>query len=219
MSSSSSSSSSSRLGAYFFAGSIVTVIVVKGFFDALLLMTKLQEMRTEHSKESLESSSNNTCQKNGDIFPPLPPEVVQTLSTAHQCFLATQNDGEPHLSLMRFTYYQQDEVVILTTRRNTKKYNQIVNNPKVALLIHDFEGEHHDDTSTRFSITLNGEVDTDLGADEEKYRSLHLTNNREYAQFIVGSDIAVLVVRIEKATICDINDKVRRWSAVNGFTK
>ena len=215
------SSSSSNGGAYFFAGSLVVLCLWKGLIDALSFTKKLKQMRSEHGNESSSSpsSSNNTYQ-NGDIFPPLPPEVVQTLSKRRQCFLATQHDGEPHLSLMRFTYYQQDEVIILTTRRNTKKYNQIVSNPKVALLIHDFEGEHHDDdTSSRFSITLNGEVDTDLGSDEERYRSLHLNNNASYEQFIVGPDVAVLAVRIEKARICDINDKVRTWSAVDGFTQ
>ena len=80
------------------------------------------------------------------------------------CFLATQNDGEPHLSLMNFTYYQEEEIIILCTRRNTKKFTQILNNPKVAVLIHDFPHLNLEDDANAvaachgksWSITLNG---------------------------------------------------------------
>lgn len=60
---------------------------------------------------------------------------------------------------MNFTYFQQKEVIILSTRRDTKKFEQILRNPKVAVLIHDFphleqeSGGHH---GKSWSITLNG---------------------------------------------------------------
>lgn len=76
--------------------------------------------------------------------------------------MATQSDGEPHLSLMNFTYYREEEILILSTRRNTKKFEQILESPKVAVLIHDFPNieipvpavaENH---GKSWSITLNG---------------------------------------------------------------
>ena len=81
------------------------------------------------------------------------------------CFLATQSDGEPHLSLMNFTYVREEEVIVLSTRRNTKKFVQIAENPKVAVLIHDFPHTNTQNSSTvdgsgyqgkSWSITLNG---------------------------------------------------------------
>ena len=103
-----------------------------------------------------------------------------------------------------------------------------MNNSKVAILVHDFshtdghdthtEGNVTNAVRTKFSITLNGEVyDTEGSKDEEIYRKHHLVNNKGYEQFIVGKDIAVLAVRIEKARICDINDKVKHWSVENGY--
>ena len=102
-----------------------------------------------------------------------------------------------------------------------------MNNSKVALLVHDFSHTDGHDTHiggnvanavSKFSITLNGEVyDTEGSRDEETYRQHHLVNNKGYEQFIVGPDIAVLAVRIEKARICDINDKVKHWSVENGY--
>ena len=49
------------------------------------------------------------------------------------CFLATQANDEPHISLMTFSYYTTpvEDVIVFTMRRDTKKYQQIVNNHKV----------------------------------------------------------------------------------------
>ena len=234
---SSPSPSSSQSGAVLFVSTLVAIFAFKGLLDALLLVRKVKKLR----KENEQQPSSGSLYKSDDIYPPLPSEVVTTLETTRMCFLATQADGEPHLSLMRFSYYQPDEVIILTTRRNTKKFAQIVDNSKVAVLIHDFAHMHgavseaaatssssssssggsgsssSSEETSRFSITLNGDVESMLGVNEDKYRSFHRKMNPGYDQFIVGDDIAVLAVRIEKARICDINDKVKHWNAGSGF--
>ncbi|EKU20406.1 pyridoxamine phosphate [Nannochloropsis gaditana CCMP526] len=70
-----------------------------------------------------------------DIFPPLPPTVVALLQSTRVCHLSTAStDGLPHLSLMRFTYRREEEVIIMTTRTDTKKYELLCSMPKVAVL-------------------------------------------------------------------------------------
>ena len=64
---------------------------------------------------------------------------------------------------------------------------------------------------TRF-IQLLFQVVSDLDIDE-KYRNLHRNKNPSYEQFIVGEGIAIFIVRIEKARICDVHDKVTYWEA------
>ena len=49
-------------------------------------------------------------------------------------------------------------------------------------------------------------------------RTMHLENNPNYAQFIVGNDIAVLIIRIDKARMCDVQDRVSYWNARDGVT-
>lgn len=150
-----------------------------------------------------------------DITPPLPQEAVNILSISKLCHLATCTDNEPHLSLMNFTYYQSDEVIILCTRRNTKKYFQLLNCKKVAILVHDFPHiETESQYNQTFSITLNGIVSLMQDNDDSsmKYRNIHLIKNPKYEQFIVGNDIAVIIVKIDTARICDITDKVTYWS-------
>lgn len=49
-------------------------------------------------------------------------------------------------------------------------------------------------------------------------RQIHLRSNPEYAQFIEGDDIAVIKVTVEKARMCDINDRVSYWNTKQGIT-
>ena len=49
-------------------------------------------------------------------------------------------------------------------------------------------------------------------------RNMHLENNPNYGQFIVGRDIAVLIIRIDKARMCDVQDRVSYWNARDGVT-
>jgi len=64
-----------------------------------------------------------------------------------------------------------------------------------------------------YSITLNGNcnVVTDVNL-AERYRQIHLRNNPDYPQFIVGKDIAILRVDVATARICNISDEVIKWN-------
>ena len=170
------------------------------------------------------------------IKPPLPSTVVRLLQASQLCFLSTSFRNDPHLSLMNFTYYQDEEIVIMATKRDTKKFRQISQSGHVALLIHDFphlklneEGEPEsprDDSSgaakgaCTYSITLNGVAEIATGDFAERLRAIHLEANPDYAQFIKRNkefstaekpSPAIIVVRIESARICNFKDQVKHW--------
>mmetsp|Transcript_27635 Transcript_27635/g.43505 ORF Transcript_27635/g.43505 Transcript_27635/m.43505 type:complete len:218 (+) Transcript_27635:36-689(+) len=156
-----------------------------------------------------------------EYIPPLPKEVVDLLSIARLCYLSTSDGRTPHLSLMNFTYNQEDEVIIMSTRRDTKKFELLHGtNNNVAVLVHDFP--HVRDQAVEesvgraggqnWSITLNGICNIASGAKEAEYRDLHLKNNPECPQFIVGENIAIIAVSITSARICNISDHVTYWS-------
>lgn len=162
-----------------------------------------------------------------DYTPPLPQPVADALQRSQICFLATAGHSlEPHLSLMRFTYCRGldgkvDEVMVISTQRKTKKYDILTENENVALLVHDFSTHsaepNHDYAPTeggkpRYSITLNGTVVVEEGEMAERYRQLHLSRNRAYAQFIVGDDIAIITVHLTRARVCDVNDRVQHFA-------
>ncbi|CAM9604074.1 unnamed protein product, partial [Discosporangium mesarthrocarpum] len=116
-----------------------------------------------------------------------------------------------------------DEVIVLSTRRDTKKYQLVKKAPNVAILVHDFggssgdrgksEGASSDGDEWRRAITLNGPACIQEGEKAEVYRSLHLQNNPGSKTFIVGPNIAIITVQVQTARTCDIKDRVKVWRA------
>jgi len=155
--------------------------------------------------------------------------VVNMLNAARLCTPATKCNG-PHLYLVNFTCFRPDEVLVLCTRRNTKKYEQLTHNCEVAVINDDFPLLHSENGlpgadsgnvsgnisggGSSCSITLNGtaEAPDDSSSLSVKYRAAHKANNAEYAHFIEGPDIAVIVIRFGMARICDFKDPVQIWS-------
>ena len=155
-----------------------------------------------------------------NIRPPFPQPVVDLLQSACLCHMGvTLEDGKTHLCLMNFTYVPEDEIIILTTRRNTTKYQAIEKLDLVTLLIHDFptdKASRAADTgyTKTHSITLYGNVSILSGDDAEEMRSKHLKRHGEnYSQFIIGENIAVLRVDVSSAKLCNIKDEVTTWEA------
>ena len=158
--------------------------------------------------------------KRGSIcFSDFPPVVKDVLKRCKLTYLATvdaENDTS-HLSLMRFTYLEEDGVIVMSTHMNTKKFNMLQNQNGVALLVHDFH--QFDDKSTGASITLNGRCYiVEPGPDADRFRQAHLRANPRYPQFIIGPEIAMLAVEVQKARIADIHDRVTKWSVGEGVT-
>ena len=178
----------------------------------------------DDSSSNTTTNNNNNNTNNGSsslIKPPFPQPLRDMLSKCRLAYLSTVDiqATSSHLSLMRFTYLHDlidGEIVIMSTNKNTKKFDMLQQQKGVALLVHDFDVDTEDknrntnneSTSTRSTITLNGDCCILTGKEEEKYRKEHLKHNPEYPQFIVGEDIAVLCVHVTSARICDLNDNV-----------
>ena len=91
------------------------------------------------------------------LRPPLPEIIQRLLSRCRFAYLSTVDvdSNSSHLSLMRFTYLPEEEIIIMSTNVKTKKYDMLERQSGVALLIHDF-GEEEASATGEFSITLNG---------------------------------------------------------------
>ena len=154
------------------------------------------------------------------LRPPFPQPIIDLLQSACLCHMGvTLDDGKTHLCLMNFTYVPEDEIIILTTRRNTTKYQAIEKLDLVTLLIHDFPTDKASRAADAgytktHSITLYGNVSILGGDDAEEMRSKHLKRHGEnYSQFIIGENIAVLRVDVSSAKLCNIKDEVTTWDA------
>jgi len=133
---------------------------------ALFLLPPLwiRYQRNQQTKQSttLYSKSMNELNQDGvPLFPPLPKAVQEILTKSRLAYLSTIDSdvNSSHLSLMRFTYLKSEEIIILSTNMNTKKYRMLEQQKGIALLVHDFgdSDDGVDKSEGNFSITLNGD--------------------------------------------------------------
>lgn len=133
----------------------------------------------------------------------LPQPIAALLEEEKICFLATSWNDQPHLSMMNFTYLPEEELIILSTRMNTKKFRNMQQNPAVALLFYRLPQ----------SCTVFGRANVEQGEQSDSYRARHLVHHPGMAQFIVGPALAIITIRIESAITADLQDEVISWRA------
>lgn len=189
---------------------------------------KKRKSQTKKRKRHITADIQET-----NLRPPFPKPIVQLLQSASLCHMGVQlDDGTTHLCLMSFTYVPEEQIIIMSTRRNTTKYRAIEKIDQVTLLIHNFATDlklnhetvssnedsenSNNDYSNTHSITLYGNVNILTGIDAEEMRMKHLERHGDnYSQFIVGQNIAVLSVEVDSAKICNIKDEVTTWDPKN----
>jgi nitroimidazol reductase NimA-like FMN-containing flavoprotein (pyridoxamine 5'-phosphate oxidase superfamily) len=133
----------------------------------------------------------------------IPKNVKELLKNEKLCTLATCVENNPYVSLMNFTYVEDENRVILSTRRNSKKYNNIIQNKKISLLLFSL--------SSGLSATFLGTAMPIEGEEEKRCRELHMKKNN-MPQFILGDDIGLIVFNIEQIIVSDRQDQVKYYN-------
>jgi len=200
------------------ASSVVAVLLTMMIYKK----TRNDKRHNNNTLLSEEKSAGATLesmasQNPPELFPPLPDLIKQLLNHSHLAYLSTidLDSKGSHLSLMRFTYLPDEELIVMSTNRKTKKFDLLKKQENVALLVHDF-GSGVSGIGGSYSITLNGRCFiVDDPTERERFRAAHLEHNPDYPQFIVGPDIAILCVRVINARVCNINDQVQKWDVVS----
>ena len=153
----------------------------------------------------------------------LPTAIVNVIEASSLCYLATVSpaDPGPHLSAMTVSLRDDPElghVLVMSTRRDTRKYAAIMKNDHVAVLLHDFDGlRDSGSTASRgtLAVTLYGRARLQSGAAAERMRAAHLLRNASSPQFIAdAASYVVFAVVPSSVTCCDVHDKVHLWEAV-----
>lgn len=131
----------------------------------------------------------------------IPKAVIDLLENEKLCAMATSLEDQPYLSLMNFTFIEEENKVILSSRRDSKKYLNIQKNKQVSLLL--FSSSHE------LSATFLGTAVTMEEQEEKHYRELHMKRNN-MPQFILGDNIGIIVFSIEKIIVSDNQDQLSR---------
>jgi len=131
----------------------------------------------------------------------IPEEIKDLMKNNKLCTMATCWEEKPYLSLMNYTYLESENNIILSSRKNSRKYKNIQKNKNISLLVSS--------NSPKKSATLLGTALTISSGDEneEYYRKLHIENS-DMPQFILGKDINLIIFKIEEIIVSDSQDNV-----------
>jgi general stress protein 26 len=132
----------------------------------------------------------------------IPKDVKDLLRNEKLCTMATCWEDKPYLSLMNFTYVEKENKVILSSRKNSRKYYNIQKNKNISLLLFS--------SSEKLSVTFLGTAITmNMENKKEKYyRKMHMEKNN-MPQFILGDDIGLIVFNIEQIIVSNNQDQVK----------
>lgn len=150
----------------------------------------------------------------------LPEFLDIALQTSRFGVLATEGDGQPHVSLIAITQVKGFRKLVFATYRNTRKYRNLITNGKVAVLLSGGDSD--------IPGLQNGSVITAVGHAEEigitNYHAAlqsHLNRHPELKVFLGSTDCALILINVEKYQIVQGIEQVT-WLSVedlDGFVK
>jgi nitroimidazol reductase NimA-like FMN-containing flavoprotein (pyridoxamine 5'-phosphate oxidase superfamily) len=120
------------------------------------------------------------------------------------CVLATVSDNRPHCSLMAYVANEAGTEIYMVTFKNTKKYQNLKENPWVSLLIDTREEDHGPRRSQAKALTVTGTFEQ-IG-DHNKRDQIRETLMKRHAQlqgFADHPDAEVFSIRIHSFLLLD----------------
>ena len=114
--------------------------------------------------------------------------------------LATQEPDHPYLSLMAYILTDDLKYLIVTTKRGTRKYSNIIKTPGVAFLIDNRTNQGSDFQNT-LAVTGIGTAEETKGPEKESLIKQFLEIHPELDAFVRSSECALIKIKIDKYVI------------------
>ena len=137
--------------------------------------------------------------------------IQRVLERNRHAVLATQRNGQPHTSLIAFTPIQIPRFLVFATYRDTLKYESILEDPRVAMLIEDREcDDKHSDQ--RLVLTAVGEAIKTADVDRQGHIATHLARHPENEKFLRSPNCEFMCVAVHAYQVVRGIDNVQWYT-------
>ena len=120
-------------------------------------------------------------------------EMLKALFEAQPfAVLATDDQGQPYVSLMAFTATVDIKSLIFATERGTRKHANLVRNPRTAALIDNRPGTASE-LGDAIAVTALGEV---RESDREKHKRAFLQRHPHLKTFVESPSCTLVEMRV-----------------------
>lgn len=136
--------------------------------------------------------------------------IRNVLQTCRLAVLATEGNGQPHASLIAITPISEFRQLIFATYRNTRKFENLLMNGRVAVLI---QGEDTDSSFKQSDVALTayGYAQEVEKSDYEEVMQAHLERHPDQANFLSTEDLVIIRIKVETYQVVRGIDDVTWW--------
>jgi nitroimidazol reductase NimA-like FMN-containing flavoprotein (pyridoxamine 5'-phosphate oxidase superfamily) len=143
------------------------------------------------------------------------PDSVQALlprllETQKYAVLATDNHGQPYTSLMAFSVTEDLQSFILMTERGRLKYENLMANPRVAIMIDNRENLGSD-LQEAVAVTAQGLAEEIAGDARDEWRALCLARHPALQAFADSPRCALIRIKVASYVIVRCFQEVIEW--------
>ena len=138
--------------------------------------------------------------------------VLEMLKTTGFAVLATENAGQPHTSLIAVTPLDEGRTLVFATYRNTRKFANLMQNPRVSVLMSSRQNEAATGAPSGLIVSAVGLAREINPVNLPLLLSEHLNKHPDLKSFVHEPDCALLEVVVEKYQVVRGIDDVTWWN-------
>ena len=124
-------------------------------------------------------------------------KMMRLLKEKDICVMATVSGNRPHCSLMAYVVAADGREIYMMTRRDTKKYRNLTENPAVSLLIDTREEDAGPQRSRARALTVDGKFQALDRERQIRIRPRLLRRHPHLRDLFAKGDAEIFAVRIE----------------------
>lgn len=125
--------------------------------------------------------------------------------------LATEGDGQPHASLIAVTPMENFRKLIFATYRNTRKYQNLTHNGKVAVLVESID-INRSGLKDSFVLTAFGQVEDIENKEKNRIFEAHLERHPGLLSFLQSEDCSLVRIKVDTYQVVRGIDDVEWWT-------
>jgi len=131
-------------------------------------------------------------------------EMKELLRSKNTCVMATVSGNEPHCSLMSYAVNENCREIYMMTFRNTRKYENLLHNPAVSLLMDTREEDHSADRSHTKALTVSGHFELiENDATRLQVKNRLLERHPQLKTFAEDPDTEFFAVKVKSLQLLD----------------